>query len=141
MINIFSYPELRFKELNEKISLPERDIRISVETLMPEIVYALTNGKGRTRAERANDHYYEGIRKTRLAPFVKMCDRMANIRYGTLFAGKSRIFDIYRKDHWHFIDSIGKGTLTPVPRGDGTRFAANAFGGYGCCYTTLGIVL
>ncbi|MDR1170785.1 MAG: phosphodiesterase [Prevotellaceae bacterium] len=104
------------KKLNEKVLLPEGNIRTSVETFTPEIVYALTNEKGRTRAERANDRYYEGIRKTRFAPFVKMCDRMANIRYGTLFAGKSRMFDIYRKEHRHFIDAIGKGALTPVPR-------------------------
>jgi hypothetical protein len=36
--------------------------------------------------------------------------------YGTLFAEKSRMFDIYRKEHRHFIDSIGKGAVTPVPR-------------------------
>jgi hypothetical protein len=26
------------------------------------------------------------------------------------------MFDIYRKEHRHFIDSIGKGAVTPVPR-------------------------
>lgn len=36
-----------------------------------EIVYALTNDKGRTRAERAGEKYYKGIRETPYAPFVK----------------------------------------------------------------------
>ena len=36
-----------------------------------EIVYALTNDKGRTRKERAGEHYYAGIRETPYAPFVK----------------------------------------------------------------------
>jgi hypothetical protein len=46
-----------------------------------EIVYALTNEKGRTRAERANDKYYEGIRCTPFAAFIKFCDRYANTSY------------------------------------------------------------
>ena len=46
-----------------------------------EIVYALTNEKGRTRAERAGVKYYEGIRAVPYAPMVKLADRMANIRF------------------------------------------------------------
>ena len=38
--------------------------------LATEIVYALTNDKGRTRAERAGKKYYEGIRHTPYAPFA-----------------------------------------------------------------------
>lgn len=49
--------------------------------LATEIVYALTNEKGRNRAERANEKYYEGIRNTPFAPFVKLCDRMANYHF------------------------------------------------------------
>ena len=44
-----------------------------------EMVYALTNEKGRTRAERSNDRYYAGIRETPYAPFLKLADRLANI--------------------------------------------------------------
>lgn len=44
-----------------------------------EIVDALTNDKGRTRAERAGERYYQGIRETPYAPFVKLADRRANI--------------------------------------------------------------
>ena len=46
-----------------------------------EIVYALTNEKGRTRAERAGVKYYEGIRAVPYAPMVKLADRMANVRF------------------------------------------------------------
>ena len=45
--------------------------------LAAEIVYALTNDKGRTRAERAGEKYYKGIRETPYAPFVKLADRLA----------------------------------------------------------------
>jgi (p)ppGpp synthase/HD superfamily hydrolase len=94
---------------------PDEESRSAIESLVPEIVYALTNEKGRTRRERANENYYKGIRETRFAPFLKMCDRMGNIRYGTLFASKSRMFDVYREEHNHFIESIGKGAITPIP--------------------------
>jgi (p)ppGpp synthase/HD superfamily hydrolase len=49
--------------------------------LAAEIVYALTNEKGRNRKERANDKYYEGIRTTPYAPLVKACDRLANYSF------------------------------------------------------------
>lgn len=46
-----------------------------------EIVYALTKEKGRTREEREGEQYFEGIRHIPYAPFVKVCDRLANINY------------------------------------------------------------
>jgi len=49
--------------------------------LAAEIVYALTNEKGKNRKERANDKYYEGIRTTPYAPLVKACDRLANYSF------------------------------------------------------------
>lgn len=49
--------------------------------LAAEIVYALTNDKGRTRKERAGENYYRGIRQTPYAPFCKMCDRLANMAF------------------------------------------------------------
>ena len=72
--------------------------------LAVEIVYALTNEKGRNRAERANDKYYSGIRETPFAPFVKMCDRFANMSYSAM--NKSRMIDVYKKELDHFLDCI-----------------------------------
>lgn len=46
-----------------------------------DIVYALSNEKGKTRQERANYKYYDGIKKCEFATFVKICDRLANIQY------------------------------------------------------------
>ena len=69
-----------------------------------EIVYALTNEKGRNRAERANEKYYSGIRETPFAPFVKMCDRFANMSYSSI--NKSRMIDVYKKEFEHFLDCI-----------------------------------
>ena len=45
-----------------------------------DIIYAVTNEKGKNRKERANNKYYEGIRNTPGAVFVKLCDRIANVQ-------------------------------------------------------------
>ena len=69
-----------------------------------EIVYALTNEKGRNRAERANDKYYTGIRTTPFASFVKFCDRYANMKYA--FAHKTSMAKKYAQELPHFIESL-----------------------------------
>ena len=73
--------------------------------LATEIVYALTNDKGRTRAERAGENYYRGIRSTPYAPFVKMADRVANIYYSSYVSddGNRRMHDVYKKEFPHFL--------------------------------------
>ena len=65
-----------------------------------EIVFALTNEKGRNRKERANDKYYQGIRDTEYAVFVKLCDRIANTQYSK--TTKSKMFEMYKKEHDDF---------------------------------------
>lgn len=76
--------------------------------LATEIVYALTNEKGRNRAERANEKYYEGIRETPYAPFVKLADRLANTSYafskGT--ADSLRMSKVYREELPGFLDAL-----------------------------------
>ena len=73
-----------------------------------EIVYALTNDKGRTRAERAGEKYYQGIRETPYAPFVKLADRLANITYSS--KGKNEenqhMKSVYSKELTHFLEAI-----------------------------------
>lgn len=76
--------------------------------LATEIVYALTNEKGRTRAERANDKYYQGIRVTPYAPLVKLADRFANVTYSCAHndALNARMRDVYRRELSHFLSAI-----------------------------------
>ena len=82
-----------------------------------EIAYALTNDKGRTRAERAGEKYYKGIRNTPYAPFVKLCDRLANITYSCsgLNDNSLRMKEIYKGEVPHFLASIN-------PRSKDQRF-------------------
>ena len=76
--------------------------------LATEIVYALTNEKGRNRAERANEKYFEGIRETPYAPFVKLADRLANTSYafskGT--ADSLRMSKVYREELPGFLEAL-----------------------------------
>ena len=73
-----------------------------------EIVYALTNEKGRTRAERANDKYYQGIRDTAYAPFLKLADRLANITYSCSNPQEAdgHMRRVYRSEWPHFLEAI-----------------------------------
>lgn len=96
--------------MKEMHQLREAGCDIDAETAT-EAVYALTNDKGRTRQERAGEAYYAGIRATRFAPFLKMCDRLANVRYTTLYALSGRMHKVYSRELPHFLEAIG-----PVPQ-------------------------
>lgn len=69
-------------DLIEDTRTSYNDVKMYLGQAVADVVYALTNEKGKNRAERANDAYYAGIRLTRGAVFVKLCDRIANVRYG-----------------------------------------------------------
>lgn len=79
------------------------DVKQEFGEEIAELVYALTNEKGRTRKDRANSKYYEGIRDTPLAGFVKICDRIANVKYS--IENGSSMADRYRKeaDEFHAV--------------------------------------
>jgi len=80
-----------------------------------EMVYALTNEKGRTRAERANERYYQGIRETPYAPFLKLADRLANITYSCTHGNQSNkhMRQIYRDELPHFLEAINPHSSDP----------------------------
>lgn len=73
-----------------------------------EMVYALTNDKGRTRAERAGERYYKGIRETPYAPFLKLADRLANTTYSFTSGNPSNnhMKEVYREEMPHFLEAI-----------------------------------
>ena len=73
-----------------------------------ELVYACTNEKGRTRKDRANAKYYAGIRAVEFATFVKLCDRIANIKNGIEQAESEnkRMSDMYEKENPNFVHEL-----------------------------------
>lgn len=75
-----------------------------------DIIYAVTNEKGRNREEKANSKYYEGIRNTKGADFVKLCDRIANVEYSKMT--RSRMLETYRKENERFLIEMGGQNLS-----------------------------
>ncbi|MCL6267187.1 phosphohydrolase [Flagellimonas myxillae] len=80
------------------------DVKKETNETIAELAYALTNEKGRNRAERANEKYYKGIRETKNASFLKFCDRIANVTHSK--NNGSRMFETYKKENEEFISKI-----------------------------------
>jgi len=88
----------------EDCGLTYNDVKTATNEMVAELAYACTNEKGRNRKERANDKYYEGIRNTKYATFVKLCDRIANVQASV--QKNSRMIDLYRKEQKHFKEML-----------------------------------
>lgn len=83
------------------------DIKAEFGADVANIVYAVTNDKGRNRAERESDNYFAGIKNTFYATFVKLCDRIANIEYSKMTAWRdSGKLEMYRKEHARFKEKL-----------------------------------
>ena len=100
---------------NDVLRLARNEMTEEQALMATEIVYALTNDKGRTRAERAGERYYEGIRTTPYAPFVKLCDRLANVTYScSIDGGKfDRMREVYKNEMGKFLMSISTDSDDP----------------------------
>ena len=92
-------------DLIEDCRVSYNDVKLNLGLQAADIVYALTNEKGRNRKERASSKYYEGIRNTPGAVFVKLCDRIANTQYSKMTG--SRMFEMYRKENTDFMAQLG----------------------------------
>lgn len=80
------------------------DVKNQTNEVVADIVYAVTNEKGKTRSDRANEIYYEGIKYTRHASFVKICDRIANYEYSK--TSGNGMYEKYKKemnDFWWWL--------------------------------------
>jgi len=96
----------------EDCRLTYNDLKNQFGENVAEIVYAVSNDKGKNRSERAGNNYYDGIRRTAWATFVKLCDRMANIKYS--LETKSRMLDVYKKEHSSFIECLLPLTINKI---------------------------
>lgn len=92
-------------DLLEDTHLSYNDVKHYLGEEVAELIYAVTNEKGRNRSERANDKYYEGIRNTKGAEMVKLCDRLANVRYGKMMGG-NMVYK-YQQENDDFIEKLG----------------------------------
>jgi (p)ppGpp synthase/HD superfamily hydrolase len=95
-------------DLIEDTRVSYNDVKNHLGQEAADIIYAVTNEKGKTRKERANEMYYEGIRNTKGAVFVKLCDRIANVQYSKMT--KSRMFELYKEENDYFMTELGYGS-------------------------------
>ena len=93
-------------DLIEDAGLTINDVKKKSNEVVANIIYALTNEKGRNREERANYKYYKGIRDTEDASYVKICDRLANVNFSK--NQKSSMLSKYEKEDSHFRSQLYK---------------------------------
>ena len=91
-------------DLIEDCRVSYNDCKRQLGEVVADIIYAVSNEKGKNRKERANEKYYEGIRNTTGAIFVKLCDRIANVQYSKLT--KSEMFEMYKKENKQFVQLL-----------------------------------
>lgn len=96
---------------NDVMKIAEKYMTHYQAVIATEIVYALTDEKGRNRAERGCAKHYEDIRNTKYAPFVKWCDRYANWKYSEETG--SRMADVYKKEMPEFVEKLGGARFVP----------------------------
>lgn len=80
------------------------DVKKVLNIDVADLAYALTTEKGRTRKERANSKYYEGIRNTPYATYIKLCDRLANVSYSKQKG--SGMYKAYKREHKQFKNEL-----------------------------------
>ena len=112
-------------DLIEDTRVSYNDVKTELGEEAADIIYAVTNDKGKNRKERAGDKYYEGIRNTPGAVFVKLCDRIANVQYGKMT--KSRMFEMYKKENDEFVVQLGWDRKESHPYGEMFRYLNNLF--------------
>lgn len=96
----------------EDTGITWNDLKKATNEMVANIVYALTNEKGKSRKERANAKYYRGIRNEMFADLAKFADRLANIKRSLekhkLNPTKGGMFLKYKSEHPNFVWSIIK---------------------------------
>lgn len=88
------------------------NVKSKTNEWIADIVYAVTNEKGKTRKERANAKYYRGIRRTCYSSFIKLADRIANVEYGKNKG--SKMYEMYKKENSNFIRSLKKSWIEKI---------------------------
>lgn len=91
-------------DLIEDARVSYNDCKKELGEYVADIIFAVTNEKGKCRAERANDDYYKLIHETPGAVFVKLCDRIANVQYSKLT--KSKMHEVYLGENLNFITKL-----------------------------------
>lgn len=71
-----------------------------------DIIYACTEEKGRNRNERHSDKFWNELFEHDIAPFVKLCDWSANIKFSSLMG--SLMLSKYKQEWPHVAEMLNK---------------------------------
>lgn len=99
-------------DLIEDTRTSYNDCKQVLGTIVADIIFAVTNEKGKTRKQRANAVYYKGILETPGALFVKLCDRIANVQYSKIT--KSKMFEMYKSENLEFETTLFQIKYSPM---------------------------
>lgn len=89
-------------DLIEDARMTFNDIVTEVGVEAAEIIFACTETRGHDRPERHSKEYYDYLAKNDLAVFVKLCDILANVKYGLLTNSS-----MFKKHKAEFVDTVG----------------------------------
>lgn len=92
-------------DLIEDTRISYNDVKSILGYNVAELVYALTEEKGKNRKERLSEKYYSGLRDIKYGIFIKLCDVISNVEYCKM-SGSSMI-EMYRKEFDYFTEQIG----------------------------------
>ena len=88
----------------EDARLTYNDIKQLFGQDVAEIIYLCTENKGRTRADRKNDVFYQELKQNQDAIFVKLCDIMANSLFS--LSTNSTMFKKYKAEYMQKVKPI-----------------------------------
>lgn len=92
-------------DLIEDARVTYNDVKSALGVRVAELVYALTEEKGKNRKERHNDKYFQGLKDIKYGIFIKLCDVIANVEYSKMTG--NRMFEMYQKEFDYFSSQIG----------------------------------
>jgi hypothetical protein len=92
-------------QLNDKIKstlrfpkwIAQCDSDIKFWEELADVIFCLTDDKGRNRDERHSERYFDELKKNKIAVFVKICDIIANVKYSKF--SESSMFNKYQKEY------------------------------------------
>lgn len=91
-------------DLIEDARMTYNDIKELLGEVAANIVYACTEEKGRNRAERHSQKFFDELKENRLAVFVKLCDILANATFSRLT--NSGMWYKYKKEFSNLIHQL-----------------------------------
>lgn len=90
----------------EDCRMTYNDVKDKFGEKIADCVYDLTTYKGKTRSERANDQYYQDLKQNKIALFVKICDRLANMHYSFNISKSKKMSKVYLDEFDSFKEKL-----------------------------------